>query len=342
MGIGIAFAILVVVAAAGGLGWWFVENRRRATHKVPPGHQPEVEIPYEQEFELYHNALSLCSMKARVCMAELRLPYKSHPIDLIETGCYENVRAPFLRVNPGGTVPVLVHNGHPIYESHEQIRYAAQHAPQASPSLVPENPALRAEMEQWIDRSSLTDDPLNHGGESAGNAVPGLTLPIFAAMIDRIAYWKILEGALFHFDKIRPLLFLTLKVRGLEKLGSLKPLMKILARSRAQMGVHLDALEEQLAKHGGPWILGETFSLADVSWLVIFERLRQVDATQLFLGGGRRPLCTDYWERLKSRPSYREAILEHSHPTIEYGMQRLREAKSRRPELRLALEGSNA
>ena len=26
-------------------------------------------------------------------------------------------------VNPAGTVPVLVHNGHPVYESHEQILY---------------------------------------------------------------------------------------------------------------------------------------------------------------------------------------------------------------------------
>ena len=29
-------------------------------------------------------------------------------------------------VNPAGTVPVLIHNGHPIYESHEQIVYIDQ------------------------------------------------------------------------------------------------------------------------------------------------------------------------------------------------------------------------
>ena len=224
---------------------------------MPGGLQPDIEIPHVREFELYHNALSLCSMKARVCMAELGIPYESHPIDLIETGCYENIRPAFLAVNPGGTVPVLVHDGHPVYESHEQIRYAAAHAPPGSPALVPEDPGPREEMEHWIDRSSLTHDPLNHGDESAGNAVPGLTLPIFAAMIDRISAWKVFEGLLFHFDKMRPGIFLVLKLRGLGKLASLKPAMKVLARSRKQMAVHLDALEEQLEKRGGPWILGE-------------------------------------------------------------------------------------
>jgi hypothetical protein len=29
----------------------------------------------------------------------------------------------FLNINPAGTVPVLVHKEHPIYESHEQIVY---------------------------------------------------------------------------------------------------------------------------------------------------------------------------------------------------------------------------
>ena len=37
---------------------------------------------------------------------------------------WETQSAAYLtHVNPVGTVPVLVHNGHPVYESHEQILY---------------------------------------------------------------------------------------------------------------------------------------------------------------------------------------------------------------------------
>ena len=331
---------MVLVLAA--VAWWAWESSRRRRHPVPEGYQPDIVLPHGKEFELYHNALSLCSMKSRFCLAELGIEYESHPIDLIETGAYENIRPPFLSVNPGGTVPVLLHHGHPIYESHCQIRYAAEHAPPGSPALTPEDPAPHAEMEAWIDRSSLTHDPLNHGDESAGNAIPGLTLPLFAAMIDRIAWWKILEGALFHFDKQRPFAFLAFKALGLANLRRLAPAMKILARSRRQMAVHLDGLEAQLRETGGPWILGAPFSLADVSWLVIFERLVQTDCLHVFLGAELRPECAAYWERLRKRPSYRRAILEHSHPTIAHGTQRLKDAKAADPALREALEGPTA
>ena len=320
--------------------WWLWENSRRETHPVAPGHRPEITLPHEQEFELYHNALSLCSMKSRLCMAELGIPYKGHHIDLIETGSYENISRNFLRVNPAGTVPVLVHNGHPIYESHEQIRYAADFAPAGHAGLMPRDTALRETMERWIDLSSITEDPLEHGQQSAGNAIPGLTVPLFAAMIEQIPYYKIFEGALFHFDKRRPLMFTALKARGIEALGQLRTAVAIHARSRRQMATHLDALERQLEQSGGPWILGDFYSLADVSWLVIFERLVQVDSLQVFLGDtSAREHCTAYWAALRQRPAYREAILDHSHPTIQFGTERLKAAKAANPALREALGG---
>jgi len=332
-GILIALGAVAVIA-------WVIENGRRRRHDVSPGFQSDIELFFEEPFELYHNALSLCSMKSRLCLAELQIPYKSHHIDLIETGFYENIRAAFLRVNPAGTVPVLVHEGHPIYESHEQIRYAARHAPDGSRSLVPDDPGLRAEMEEWVDRSSLTKDPIHHGQLSAGNAAPGQTLPLFATMIEKIPFWKIFEGFLFHFDKIRPLLFTMLKVRGIEKIGKIPPLAAAIAKSRKEMSTHLDALDEKLTKTGGPWLLGDEYTLADVSWLVIFERLRQANAIAVFMGENLRPATAAYWMRLQARPAYREAILDQSHPLIEYGRKRIVEAKAASEDVRLCLEGS--
>ena len=98
--------------------------------RTPPtgGLHSEINLPHTQEWELYHNSFSLCSKKLRVCMAELGLDYANHEIDLVETGSYENVGAKFLAVNPAGIVPVLVHDGHPVYESHDEIVYAAEHA----------------------------------------------------------------------------------------------------------------------------------------------------------------------------------------------------------------------
>ena len=117
-------------------------------------------MPFEQAWELYHNSFSLCSKKLRVCLDELNLPYRSHPIDLIETGSYQNVSREFLAINPAGTVPVLIHEGHPIYESHDQIVYAAMHAHSLGAQLLPEDPERRSVVDAWVDKAALVGDPM--------------------------------------------------------------------------------------------------------------------------------------------------------------------------------------
>jgi len=118
--------------------------------------------------------------------------------------------------------------------------------------------------------------------------------------------------------------------------------VRMIAVGRRYVSAHLDALEQQLAERGGLWILGESFSLADVSWMAIFERLRQVDSESVFLGGGLRPACSAYWARLSARPSYAEAIAGFPHPLIDHGIRRLQEAKAADASLRVALEGPGA
>ena len=44
-------------------------------------------------------------------------------VSLPSSGSFETKMPWYLRINPAGTVPVLIHDGHPVYESHEQILY---------------------------------------------------------------------------------------------------------------------------------------------------------------------------------------------------------------------------
>ena len=142
--------------------------------RTPPtgGLHPEITLTHTQEWELYHNSLSLCSKKLRVCLAELGLPCGSHYINLIETGAYENVSRHYLRVNPGGTVPVLVHNGHPVYESHDEIVYAAQHAGVRGRTLLPEDPETAALVAQKCLRTrALSAAVIGTGRIPRGRAI---------------------------------------------------------------------------------------------------------------------------------------------------------------------------
>jgi glutathione S-transferase len=330
---------VLLVAAHGWYGWERAHRRMRA---MRGGLHADVTLPHTQAFELYHNAFSLCSKKARLCLAELGIPYASHHVDLIETGAYQTLGRRFLAVNPEGVVPVLVHDGHPVYQSHDQLRYMAEHAPPGAPALVPGDPALHVEMHRWVDRASIIgDDAIETTRVSAAACAAGMTLPLFAAMIDAIPTRRILEGLLFHRLRIRPLLFLTLKGVGLHRFRLLRTVARIVRTSVRHMQDHLDALEAQLVTTGGPWILGAQFTLADVSWLVLFERMVEQDMDAVLLGGGRRPAAATYWERLRARASYGPAIDAYRHPTVARGTARLRAAKATDPRLRRLLEDAS-
>ena len=279
------------------------------------GIHKDILLPHTDTYELYHNDLSLCSKKVRVCMAELGIPYKSHHIDLIETGSYENIGRDFLAVNPAGLVPVLVHNGHPIYESREIIRYLAREAGSYN-ALLPANERDMAVMQQWVDNASLVgDDPTEGMDTSAANCVAVLTTPLFCAGVREIPVHRIVEGLLFHRIRSRPLLFLLFKMVGLRGLTKLRPLMSELGRARTKMFLHLDDLEAHLAE-GGPYIVGDVITLADISWLVIFERLVEADWLGYFLDPRTRPELEAYWQRLRATVGYQFGIEEHRHPTV--------------------------
>lgn len=327
------------VIAAIGLGlvaWFLYERSQRRTHPMTPGLHEEIDLPYRQEWEVHQNLLSICSKKLRVCMAELELPYESHHIELIETGFYENLSRDFLKVNPGFTVPVLVHNGHPVYESHEQIVYAAERAGAKGAAMLGDTPEERAEVARWVELGALKGDPLGQVENTVGNSAPGLTIPIFVTMLRYVPWWRLAEGLLFHGDRRRPILFSIMKLRGIH--GLPPPAKAAIRKSRRNMSLHLDQLEASLAD-GRTWVCGETFTLADVGWMAIFERLDEVDWIELFLGEGKRPAVAGYLERLKARPSYAAALGQRGELHVR-ALRDLREAKRAFPKLRETLEAS--
>lgn len=318
---------MTVIAAGlvglGGVGY-LRELRLPRTHAMAGGLHEEISLPHSSEFELYHNDFSLCAKKIRMCLAELQIPYVAHHVDLIETGSYETLSRRFLKVNPAGLVPVLVHNGHPVYESHDILAYAARHA-RTKDGLVPADPRAREAMQSWIDRSSLIgDDPTSGVRTSAGNCIPGLTLPLFAAMMQSIPAHRVVEGLLFHRLKVRPLGFLAFKALGVPNLSRVPRLRAMVEISSRHMKDHLRDLARQLKQSGGPWILGDAFTLADISWAVIFERMREADWDGLLVTGA----VADYWARLQARPSYRQAMDAHRHPTVTAGARRIQALKA--------------
>jgi glutathione S-transferase len=324
--------VIILLAALG--AWYVFERQRRRTHPVKGGLHPGIALPHDAAFELYGNAFSHCSRKTRLVMAELDIPFVHKPIDLIETGSYQTLSPDYLKVNPSGLIPTLVHNGHPVYESDDIMAYVAAQAAPGMPALVPSDPMLRQRMDGWIAFGNLSSHaPTADMEQRIGACVPALTLPLFITSVRYIPLHRILHGFLFHPDKARPLFFALGRVLGLKRMLSLNPIRQMIGRGRRHMASHLKKIDDALGETGGPWILGAQFSLADITLACVLLRLEETGFLASYLERGGLERVDAYYQRLKARPSWKAAILDITHPIIIQGARDLRAARVRDQEI---------
>lgn len=319
-----------VAAIALLLLWFFWEKMHRKTHSMAGGIHEHITLPHQQEFELYHNALSQCSKKVRVCLDELGISYEGHHIHLVETGYYETLSRHFLKVNPAGILPVLLHNGHPVYESHDILSYAAAHSKNPD-LLVPEENSAKEDMQYWVDKASFIGEDADAAIKvSAGYCSGMLSLPMFAAGMTYIPLRYPFVGLLFHRLKIRAVLFSLLKISGLKGFIKITPLLKKMAAGRDYMHRHLAELEQRL-ENQPPWIMGAQYTLADVSWMAVLERLREADWIEYYLRDNQYPNVNNYWQALQARASYQSAIIDNGHHAIDQSLKLIKDTKAANP-----------
>ena len=313
---------LVLSFIAGALlVWWWIEKSRRRSRPMAGGLHQNINLAHQHAVELYSNPFSHCARKVRLALAERGIDYHRHDIDLVETGWYQTLSPDYLKVNPAGAVPVLVHHGHPIYESDEIIKYVNSLTPddaQAAPiNLIPENTEKRSDMERWINFCTLqADNILEDADSKIGACVPGLTVPLFIVAIREIPLRRIVTGLLFHPDKRRPLFFSLGKLLGLKRTLSLPQVSKILDLSRNHIAQHLKHIDDALANTEGDWILGEEYSLADLTISCVLLRLDEVGWLEQLSQQTELANLNAYYRRLKTRASWEQAIESCHHRII--------------------------
>ena len=268
------------------------------------------------EWVLYHNNFSLCSRKVRLCLEEIGIDYRSEHIDLIETGKYEVASRKFLKINPGATVPVLLHKGRPIYESHEQIYYLVEHTD--NKNILPSSENDKENMDYWVKKSSLIGNPLKNQDKYAGNSVAPLTFPLFVSMMRYVPFKEIFIGLRNHPMKERVIGFFIFKTFGMNIFNSLFPFSKLLKSSFFNLNQHLDDLEKHLEDRNSLYIVGEQFTLADISWAAILHRFHECGWGDLLLAD--KPFIRKYYFNLSIKESFKIAIDNASHPILAKGI----------------------
>ena len=93
---------------------------------------------------LYHNDMSLCAQKVRICLAEKGLAWEDKHLVLRAA---EHQQPWYLKLNRRAVVPTLVHDGHVATESNVILEYLEDVFPQ--PRLRPNDPHQRSKMRLW-------------------------------------------------------------------------------------------------------------------------------------------------------------------------------------------------
>jgi glutathione S-transferase len=64
-------------------------------------------------------------------------------------------------------------------------------------------------------------------------------------------------------------------------------------------------MEKDLAE-GGPWLVGDTLTLADINMMPFVARMAYLDLIEVWIAG--RPAVRDWWARVQQRPSFVASI----------------------------------
>jgi glutathione S-transferase len=230
---------------------------------------------------LHHAWKSSASRRVRLCLEEKGLAYEGRVVDM---AALEHHSPEYLRINPHGVVPTLIHDGRPLHESGTICEYLDEIAP--DPGLVPGDAYGRALMRNWIRD---LDAQIGHlivfnWARAFGAAAAAWSDEELAARLARVPSRERREA--WRRVARRPY---TEEERG---------------EARARLVALLDRMENAARETG--WLVGGRYSLADVAAVPFVARIAEEIAPQ-HVTAARRPAVARWWARIQARPAFARA-----------------------------------
>ncbi|NHN39896.1 glutathione S-transferase family protein [Pseudomaricurvus alcaniphilus] len=229
--------------------------------------------------ELFHTPQSTCSQKVRLVLAEKSLDWTERKIDWLNG---EHLQDWYLKINPNGVVPTLVHNGSSVVDSSVINEYLEDVFP--TPSLRPQDPLECARMRSW--RQYIDEVPTT-----------AIRFPSFNKIL--VNLWKNMSDEEFEqFAKKHPL-----RADFYRRMGTTGFNQDDINSSKIRLTDALNRMEASLSQ-GNPWLNGELFSLIDISILPTIVRMEDLGMSDMW---SELPNVTDWYTRIQKRPSFEAA-----------------------------------
>jgi len=190
----------------------------------------------------------------------------------------------YLKINPLGVIPTMIHDGKPLHESGTICEYLDESFP--DPPLRPETPYERGQMRNWI----LHIDAL------IGNLI--------------VFNWR------HHLQKVAEQWTdaeLVEKMKNIPSKERQEAWLRVARKpyteeerdaARMKLVQLLDKMEEGLAPSG--WLVGKAYSIADIAAVPFVKRIDEEIAPDQ-VSEKRHPRVADWWARIQGRPAFARA-----------------------------------
>ena len=246
---------------------------------------------------LYHANWSFCSQMVRVALLEKGFSFDERHIKLCDQYPEgENIDKDYLAINPLGTVPAIEIDGNVICGSEEIIYQIDKIGSNNNCSLYPDN-VDETDIRKWASDTTITDGV--KFASTLGTIMPVFSSPLLQYMVKALPFSSIMKILLRHPRNDRKMIFIAMYFGN--------PSKKI-----PFMGVnnYVDEIIklEKLFSDGRNFFYN-TFSHVDINLMCVFNRLVDLGLEETV--SHKTPFIYEYWEKLKSRNSYQNGILNY-------------------------------
>lgn len=232
---------------------------------------------------LYHGWTSSASRRVRLFLEEKGLKYESHEIDL---AAQQQHSPEYLRINPNGVIPAIIHDGRALHESATICEYLDEVFPE--PSLCPSDPYERARMRNWVRHvdgliGNLIRFNWRHRIQKRAESMSDEELERMIARIPsperREAWRRVARNPYTEAE---------------------------LAESRQKLESMVRDMESMMT---GGWLIAGAYSLADIAVVPFIARISE-EISPSAVTHAKNPQVAKWWAAIQARPAFERARIE--------------------------------
>jgi len=244
--------------------------------------------------ELYHSDHSTCSQKVRICLAEKELDWESY---VLHFASGDHLTPEYLKLNPNGVVPTLIHGGEPVIESSVIVEYLDEIHP--APSLFPADALGRARLRIWM--RYMEEMP-----------TPAVRVPSFNKVFRPLRYENASQAD-FHVRIEK----MPLRKAFYRRMGQVDGFAADeVDNAIAQIRQTCERVDAAICEYGGPWILGAQYSQIKVTLTPLIQRMADLGYGPIWEDD--LPEMTAWFARIKARPSFATTFYANTNVSEKY------------------------